>query len=114
MTNGEWRRNNKQSSIQGLTGRIEFNEGKRSNFQIDLLKLKRERVEKVGYWSPDSGINITDTSAFYETNATNITLIVMTREVSGYGQQCTYIRACIRLELNGGVCRPVNKQPRNG
>lgn len=71
-----------QASIPGLTGRIEFNEGKRSNFQIDLLKLKRERVEKVGYWSPDSGINITDTSAFYETNATNITLIVMTREVS--------------------------------
>lgn len=70
-----------QASIQGLTGRIEFNEGKRSNFQIDLLKLKRERVEKVGHWSPDGGINITDTSAFYETNATNITLIVMTREV---------------------------------
>lgn len=64
-----------------MTGRIEFNEGKRSNFQIDLLKLKRERIEKVGFWRPDGGINITDKSAFYETNARNITLIVMTREV---------------------------------
>lgn len=102
-----------QSSIQGLTGRIEFNEGKRSNFQIDLLKLKRERVEKVGYWSPDSGINITDTSAFYETNATNITLIVMTREVSGQLMDSSKYYACVTFNAFGpesvverGLCRP--------
>lgn len=71
-----------QASTQGLTGRIEFTEGRRSNFKIDLLKLKRERVEKVGYWSPEAGVNVTDSTAFYETSATNITLIVMTREVS--------------------------------
>jgi glutamate receptor, ionotropic, invertebrate len=71
-----------QVSIQGLTGKIEFNEGKRSNFKIDLLKLRRENLQKVGYWSPADGINVTDPTAFYETNGANITLIVMTREVS--------------------------------
>lgn len=48
---------------------------------MDLLKLKREKIEKVGYWNELSGINVTDPTAFYETNTTNITLIVMTREV---------------------------------
>lgn len=69
------------ASIHGLTGRVEFTDGKRTNFKIDLLKLKRERIEKVGHWSSTDGINITDPTAFYETNAKNITLIVMTREV---------------------------------
>lgn len=71
-----------QASINGLTGRIEFDEGKRNNFQIDLLKLKREQLVKVGHWTSNDGINITDPNAFYETTMTNITLIVMTREVS--------------------------------
>ena len=68
--------------MHGLTGSIEFNEGKRNNFKIDLLKLKREHLQKVGYWNPTDGINITDPDAFYESNAANITLIVMTREVN--------------------------------
>lgn len=70
-----------QANIHGLTGRIEFTDGRRSNFKMDLLKLKREQIEKVGYWSPKGGINVTDPTAFYERSSTNITLIVMTREV---------------------------------
>jgi ionotropic kainate glutamate receptor 2 len=70
-----------KAGLHGLTGHIEFNEGKRSNFKLDLLKLKREELRKVGHWSPSTGINITDPTAFYETSATNITLVVMTREV---------------------------------
>jgi glutamate receptor, ionotropic, invertebrate len=35
-------------SLTGLTGKIEFNEGKRVNFKLDLLKLKREELRKVG------------------------------------------------------------------
>lgn len=70
-----------QTGLQGLTGNIEFNEGKRSNFKLDLLKLKKEEIKKVGQWTPAGGINITDPSAFYDTHAPNITLIVMTREV---------------------------------
>ena len=71
-----------QAGLHGLTGHIEFKEGKRNNFKLDLLKLKKEELKKVGSWSPEMGINITDTTAFYETSDTNITLIVMTREVS--------------------------------
>lgn len=73
-----------QASINGLTGRIEFEEGKRNNFKIDLLKLRREHLVKVGYWSPSEHINITDPQAFYETTVPNITLVVMTREVGSF------------------------------
>ncbi|RZF41428.1 hypothetical protein LSTR_LSTR000142, partial [Laodelphax striatellus] len=72
------------AEARGLTGRIEFNEGRRSNFKLDLLKLKREELRKVGYWTPSEGINITDPTAFYETSSTNITLVVMTREERPY------------------------------
>ena len=70
-----------QAGLHGLTGHIEFTEGKRSNFKLDLLKLKREELRTVGYWSPGIGINVTDPTAFYESSVTNITLVVMTREV---------------------------------
>lgn len=69
-------------TIQGLTGNVEFDEGRRSNFKIDLLKLKREKLQTVGYWSLSGGIQITDPDAFYETSNHNITLTVMTRVVS--------------------------------
>ncbi|KAK0079180.1 hypothetical protein PV326_008895, partial [Microctonus aethiopoides] len=72
------------AELHGLTGHIEFNEGKRNNFKLDLLKLKREALVKVGEWRPGHGINVTDVDAFYETTATNITLVVMTREEQPY------------------------------
>lgn len=98
--------------MHGLTGHIEFNEGKRSNFKIDLLKLKREQIQKVGHWSPADGINVTDPTAFYETNATNITLIVMTREVSllaGRWVLCIMFicRVCRRLLQNMAAARSI-------
>jgi hypothetical protein len=37
---------------------------------------------KVGEWKFGTGVNISDVGAFYETTATNITLVVMTREVN--------------------------------
>ncbi|XP_024885046.1 glutamate receptor ionotropic, kainate 1 isoform X5 [Temnothorax curvispinosus] len=72
------------AGLHGLTGHIEFNEGKRNNFKLDLLKLKKEELVKVGEWKSGSGINITDLDAFYETTTTNITLVVMTREERPY------------------------------
>ncbi|XP_020711610.2 glutamate receptor ionotropic, kainate 2 isoform X9 [Athalia rosae] len=72
------------AGLHGLTGHIEFNEGKRNNFKLDLLKLKREELVKVGEWKPGSGVNVTDVGAFYETTAANITLVVMTREEKPY------------------------------
>ncbi|XP_049818479.1 glutamate receptor ionotropic, kainate 1 [Aethina tumida] len=70
--------------FSGLTGNIEFNDGKRSNFKVDLLKLKKEEIRKVGQWTLDGGINITDPNAFYENHAPNITLVVMTRKERPY------------------------------
>lgn len=70
-------------SLHGLTGNIQFNEGRRTNFKMDLLKLKKEKLRPVGYWTSDTGIHITDLDAFYETQTHNITLTVMTRVVSG-------------------------------
>ncbi|XP_023314760.1 glutamate receptor ionotropic, kainate 2-like [Trichogramma pretiosum] len=72
------------ADLHGLTGHIEFNEGKRTNFKLDLLKLKKEELVKVGEWKLGSGVNISDVGAFYETSATNITLVVMTREEKPY------------------------------
>lgn len=83
-----------QAGLHGLTGRIEFNEGKRNNFKLDLLKLKKEELVKVGEWKSESGINVTDLGAFYETTTTNITLVVMTIEV-----MVSYIQFC-------HVCNP--------
>nr|KAF7419967.1 hypothetical protein H0235_010264 [Vespula pensylvanica] len=80
----DFRAHRPQAGLHGLTGRIEFNEGKRNNFKLDLLKLKKEDLVKVGEWKPGSGVNITDVGAFYETTATNITLVVMTREERPY------------------------------
>lgn len=84
-----------QAGLQGLTGHIEFNEGKRNNFKLDLLKLKKEELVKVGEWKSGTGINITDMDAFYETTMTNITLVVMTREV---------MTTCIRISC---ICDPL-------
>lgn len=69
------------ANINGLTGTIDLTEGRRNKFKVDLLKLKQERIMKVGFWTLDEGVNITDPAAFYDTNAANITLLVMTREV---------------------------------
>lgn len=62
--------------IEGLTGKIQFNEGKRVNFKLDLLKLKREELQKVGEWTSERGLEIKDPNAFYETNITKITVSI--------------------------------------
>ncbi|XP_050521197.1 glutamate receptor ionotropic, kainate 2-like isoform X3 [Daktulosphaira vitifoliae] len=66
-------------AIEGLTGRIHFEEGKRSNIKLDLLKLHQEKIKKVGFWTPSTGINITKHSVFYGQQSSNVTLIVVTR-----------------------------------
>ncbi|XP_065350067.1 glutamate receptor ionotropic, kainate 2 isoform X1 [Cloeon dipterum] len=72
------------ASLHGLTGHIEFTEGRRSGFKLDLLKLKREQLQMVGQWNMGQGVNITDPAAFYESSVNNITLIVMTRAEKPY------------------------------
>ncbi|XP_026839058.1 glutamate receptor ionotropic, kainate 2 isoform X2 [Drosophila erecta] len=73
-----------QAITDGLTGNVNFVEGRRNIFKLDILKLKQEKIQKVGYWQPDGGVNISDPTAFYDSNIANITLVVMTREERPY------------------------------
>ncbi|KAE8751697.1 hypothetical protein FOCC_FOCC001545 [Frankliniella occidentalis] len=61
-----------------------FDNGKRSNVKLDLLKLKHSKLRRVGQWVSGKGINITDPTAFYGQQRTNITLVVMTRQEKPY------------------------------
>ncbi|XP_050742881.1 glutamate receptor ionotropic, kainate 2 isoform X6 [Drosophila biarmipes] len=87
----------------GLTGNINFVEGRRDKFKLDILKLKQEKIQKVGYWQPEVGINISDPTAFYDSNIANITLVVMTREERPYVmvKEDTNLTGNIRFE---GFC----------
>ncbi|XP_043478892.1 glutamate receptor ionotropic, kainate 2-like isoform X2 [Leptopilina heterotoma] len=64
--------------IKGISGPIEFKEGQRIQFKLDLLKLKQHSLVKVGEWQPSIGINVTDAPAFFEPGLTNVTLVVIT------------------------------------
>ncbi|XP_033607883.1 glutamate receptor ionotropic, kainate 1 isoform X10 [Cryptotermes secundus] len=64
--------------MRGLTGPIEFKEGRRIQFKLDLLKLKQHALVKVGEWSPGAGVNVTDRSAFFDPGTMNVTLVVIT------------------------------------
>ena len=49
-----------QVELQGLTGRIKFDTlGFRSDFDLDIIELKKEGLVKVGSWSQESGANFT-------------------------------------------------------
>ncbi|XP_033335426.1 glutamate receptor ionotropic, kainate 2 isoform X4 [Megalopta genalis] len=64
--------------IKGISGPIEFKEGRRIQFKLDLLKLKQHSLVKVGEWRPGVGVNVTDTAAFFEPGTANVTLLVIT------------------------------------
>lgn len=71
-----------QVEFKGLSGQIEFKEGKRIRFKLDLLKLKQHALVKVGEWHPGLGVNITDRNAFFDHGSMNVTLVVTTILVS--------------------------------
>nr|APC94260.1 ionotropic receptor 3 [Pyrrhalta maculicollis] len=64
--------------MKGLSGPIEFKEGRRIKFKLDLLKLKQPALVKVGEWHPATGVNITDRAAFFDPGTMNFTLVVTT------------------------------------
>ncbi|XP_049819223.1 glutamate receptor ionotropic, kainate 2 isoform X4 [Aethina tumida] len=64
--------------FKGLSGPIEFKEGHRIKFKLDLLKLKQHALVKVGEWHPGAGVNITDREAFFDPGTMNVTLVVTT------------------------------------
>ncbi|MEE6484051.1 hypothetical protein FKM82_013739 [Ascaphus truei] len=74
----------KESQWEGLTGRIAFNKtnGLRTDFDLDIISLKEDGLEKVGTWNPVDGLNITEVSKGRGPNVTesltNRSLVVTT------------------------------------
>uniref|UniRef100_A0A8D2PNY2 Glutamate receptor n=1 Tax=Zosterops lateralis melanops TaxID=1220523 RepID=A0A8D2PNY2_ZOSLA len=74
----------KEAHWEGLTGRITFNKtnGLRTDFDLDVISLKEEGLEKVGTWDPLSGLNMTESQKGKPANITdslsNRSLIVTT------------------------------------
>lgn len=62
----------KQVEFKGISGQIEFKEGQRNTFKLDLIKLKQNFFVKCGEWSP-LGLNITDYDSLFEGNQMNTT-----------------------------------------
>uniref|UniRef100_A0A8C3GHT2 Glutamate receptor n=1 Tax=Cairina moschata TaxID=8855 RepID=A0A8C3GHT2_CAIMO len=74
----------KEAQWEGLTGRIVFNKssGLRTDFDLDIISLKEDGLEKVGTWNPANGLNITEIAKGRGPNVTdslsNRSLIVTT------------------------------------
>jgi hypothetical protein len=59
--------------FKGISGQIEFKEGQRNTFKLDLIKLKQNFFVKCGEWSSPTGLNITDYDSLFEGNQMNTT-----------------------------------------
>ena len=73
--------------MEGLSGKIKFDgAGFRSDFQLDIVELKREGLVQVGTWDPTNGANFTRNYTKITTEVVeslhNKTLIVSTILVS--------------------------------
>ncbi|XP_063403152.1 glutamate receptor ionotropic, kainate 2-like [Mytilus trossulus] len=49
----------KTMDFQSLTGRVQFENGERRNFNLDVVELTRTGLQKIGTWGPKPGVNIT-------------------------------------------------------
>ncbi|MGH0164537.1 UNVERIFIED_CONTAM: hypothetical protein FKN15_060058 [Acipenser sinensis] len=54
----------KEAQWEGLTGRMVFNKtsGLRTEFDLDIISLKEDGLEKIGTWNPTDGLNVTEVS----------------------------------------------------
>lgn len=73
--------------MKGLTGRIKFDSrGFRTDFDLDIVELKKEGLTRVGKWSAGKGVNFTRnfTEAYSDLieSLHNKTLVVTTILVS--------------------------------
>lgn len=84
-----------QVEWRGLTGRIELKEGRRVQFKLDLMRLKQlqHSIVKVGEWTPETRLNITDRSVFFDASPMNVTLVAITILVSP--QSSSHEHACL-------------------
>ncbi|KAL3882469.1 hypothetical protein ACJMK2_028806, partial [Sinanodonta woodiana] len=51
----------KSMDFEGLSGRLRFENGKRTDFELDILELSTSGLQKVGTWNPKMKVNITKT-----------------------------------------------------
>ncbi|XP_035390147.1 glutamate receptor ionotropic, kainate 1 [Electrophorus electricus] len=74
----------KEAQWNGLTGQIILNQtdGQRKEFDLDIISLREDSMEKIGVWNSNSGLNMTETGKEKTANITdsmaNRTLIVTT------------------------------------
>uniref|UniRef100_A0AAQ4RNT6 Glutamate receptor n=1 Tax=Gasterosteus aculeatus aculeatus TaxID=481459 RepID=A0AAQ4RNT6_GASAC len=74
----------KDAQWNGLTGQIVINktDGLRKEFDLDVISLKEDGLEKIGVWNSQTGLNLTESNKDLSTNVTdsmaNRTLIVTT------------------------------------
>ncbi|XP_017346423.1 glutamate receptor ionotropic, kainate 1 [Ictalurus punctatus] len=73
----------KESQWNGLTGQIVLNktDGLRKDFDLDIISLKEDGMEKIGVWNSNTGLNLTDSkdkSGNVTDSMANRTLIVTT------------------------------------
>ncbi|XP_077397178.1 glutamate receptor ionotropic, kainate 1 isoform X2 [Festucalex cinctus] len=74
----------KDAQWNGLTGQIVINktDGLRKDFDLDVISLKEDGLEKIGVWNSQTGLNLTENNKDSSTNVTdsmaNRTLIVTT------------------------------------
>ncbi|XP_060567354.1 glutamate receptor ionotropic, kainate 1-like [Ruditapes philippinarum] len=51
----------KALAYDGLSGKIEFKNGKRKEFRLGIVSLTTHGLIEIGHWTPDKGVNITVT-----------------------------------------------------
>ena len=88
----------------GLTGKVQFKEGTRTSVKLDLMKLRKKSLDKVGEWSREQGLKITKHDAFHEYGPSNITLLVTTIEVS----RLVFVRRRARRTVSPGERRSLD------
>ncbi|CAM9100735.1 unnamed protein product, partial [Lampetra fluviatilis] len=64
----------RETQWDGLTGRIRFNKtnGLRTDFDLDIVSLQEDGLEKIGTWDPSAGLNMTDGRKERAGNASDI------------------------------------------
>ncbi|XP_058503546.1 glutamate receptor ionotropic, kainate 3 [Solea solea] len=109
----------KESHWDGLTGRLSFNKttGLRTDFDLDIISLKEDGLEKVGKWSASGGLNITEVPKRKGVNITdslaNRSLIITTILEEPYVMLKKSDRALVGNDRFEGFCIDLLKELSN-
>ncbi|TKS82322.1 Glutamate receptor ionotropic, kainate 3 [Collichthys lucidus] len=109
----------KESHWDGLTGRLSFNKtsGLRTDFDLDIISLKEDGLEKVGKWSASGGLNITEVPKRKGMNITdslaNRSLVISTILEEPYVMLKKSDRALVGNDRFEGFCIDLLKELAN-